>query len=305
MATVTGFTAERMLAIENTTVVDGEVQGDNLILLQRDGTPIDAGNVRGPQGNPGPAGGVTNVNDQTGAVYSPRIFTNKAAVDSGWATAPQAAVASTVSDKTIWLKDSTGWFTNNGMRVFASTAERDSRWPNAPDGSVCQAPSGMHWTKVGSSWSPTSRWSKTYERYANGVYIDQFLTIDMQDDSGTWPVESTVKITAVVQATGWRTGFKPYAELYSNTISWPWYPANGYGYDDRYATKDFLAENVGGGSARPLKIGSLNGIQHLAAGASTINWTIRCYLHDGAGAIAVNYGLNAFLTRTPRTPKTT
>jgi len=53
MAEVTGFTAERMLVIENTTVVDGEVQGDNLILMTREGTPIDAGNVRGPTGFPG------------------------------------------------------------------------------------------------------------------------------------------------------------------------------------------------------------------------------------------------------------
>jgi hypothetical protein len=60
MATVTGFTAERMLAIENSTVVDGEIQGDNLVLLTRAGTPIDAGNVRGPVGPastvPGPPG---------------------------------------------------------------------------------------------------------------------------------------------------------------------------------------------------------------------------------------------------------
>lgn len=56
MATVTGFTAARMLVIENTTVVDGEVQGDNLILLTREGTPIDAGSVRGPKGDKGDVG---------------------------------------------------------------------------------------------------------------------------------------------------------------------------------------------------------------------------------------------------------
>jgi len=56
MATVTGFTAERMKEIEDTTVVDGEVQGDNLVLLTRDGTPIDAGSVRGPKGDTGSVG---------------------------------------------------------------------------------------------------------------------------------------------------------------------------------------------------------------------------------------------------------
>jgi len=43
-----------MLEIENTTVVDGNVVGDNLILVTREGTQIDAGSVRGPQGIPGP-----------------------------------------------------------------------------------------------------------------------------------------------------------------------------------------------------------------------------------------------------------
>lgn len=49
MATVTAFTAERMKAIEDTTVVSGlvDVNGD-LILYQRDETPINAGNVIGP-----------------------------------------------------------------------------------------------------------------------------------------------------------------------------------------------------------------------------------------------------------------
>lgn len=54
MATVTGLTAERMLAIEAASVVDGDVVGDNLILTQHDGTQINAGNVRGPQGIQGP-----------------------------------------------------------------------------------------------------------------------------------------------------------------------------------------------------------------------------------------------------------
>jgi WD40 repeat protein len=40
----------RMKAIEDSTVVDGEVVADNLILRQRDGTEINAGNVRGAAG---------------------------------------------------------------------------------------------------------------------------------------------------------------------------------------------------------------------------------------------------------------
>lgn len=56
MATVSSLTAERMLAIEAASVVDGEIVGDNLILTKHDGSQIDAGDVRGPQGDVGPIG---------------------------------------------------------------------------------------------------------------------------------------------------------------------------------------------------------------------------------------------------------
>lgn len=56
MATVTGLTAARMLAIEAESVVDGDIIGDNLILTKHDGSQVNAGSVRGPQGIPGPAG---------------------------------------------------------------------------------------------------------------------------------------------------------------------------------------------------------------------------------------------------------
>jgi microcystin-dependent protein len=57
MAQVTAFTAARMKEIEDTTVVSGlvDVHGD-LILSTREGTPISAGHVVGPQGNPGTNG---------------------------------------------------------------------------------------------------------------------------------------------------------------------------------------------------------------------------------------------------------
>jgi len=58
MAQVTVYTAARMKEIEDASVVDGEVVGDNLILTRFDNTTINAGNVRGavgpmnPDGNP-------------------------------------------------------------------------------------------------------------------------------------------------------------------------------------------------------------------------------------------------------------
>lgn len=56
MATITGLTAARMIAIEEASVIDGEVVGDDLILTRQSGSQINAGSVRGPQGIQGPAG---------------------------------------------------------------------------------------------------------------------------------------------------------------------------------------------------------------------------------------------------------
>lgn len=50
MATVTVFSAARMLLIEAKAIVDGVVTGDNLILTRHDGSTKNAGNVRGAQG---------------------------------------------------------------------------------------------------------------------------------------------------------------------------------------------------------------------------------------------------------------
>lgn len=57
MATVTGFTADRMKEIEDTTVVGGRVDGEDLVLITREGTEFVAGSVRGPAGPPGSGGG--------------------------------------------------------------------------------------------------------------------------------------------------------------------------------------------------------------------------------------------------------
>jgi hypothetical protein len=59
MATVTGYTAAHMLEIENSTIVDGNISGSDLILVTRGGTQINAGNVRGPQGIQGIPGPLT------------------------------------------------------------------------------------------------------------------------------------------------------------------------------------------------------------------------------------------------------
>lgn len=59
MAQVTGFTAERMLEIQNATIVDANIVGNDLILTRFDETTINVGPVvgpAGPEGDPGTPG---------------------------------------------------------------------------------------------------------------------------------------------------------------------------------------------------------------------------------------------------------
>jgi hypothetical protein len=56
MATVTGLTADRMLAIEAASVVDGDIVDGQLVLTKHDGSTITAGSVVGPEGPQGPIG---------------------------------------------------------------------------------------------------------------------------------------------------------------------------------------------------------------------------------------------------------
>ena len=72
MGIITVFTAARMAAIEATAVVSGAVSGDNLILTKKNGTTVNAGNVRGPKGDTGNTGatgpqGATGATGATGA----------------------------------------------------------------------------------------------------------------------------------------------------------------------------------------------------------------------------------------------
>lgn len=59
MPTVTGLTSARMLNIEANSVVSGAIVGNDLILTKFNAATINAGNVRGPQGDIGPMGEVS------------------------------------------------------------------------------------------------------------------------------------------------------------------------------------------------------------------------------------------------------
>jgi hypothetical protein len=98
-----------MKQIEDTTVVDGEVQGDNLMLLQRDGTAINAGNVRGPAG---PAGGALTPSTDAGNDIS---------------LGTDGKVLFDHDNKYI-----------QHVPKFANAAARDAAIPTPSDGQVCE-----------------------------------------------------------------------------------------------------------------------------------------------------------------------
>lgn len=104
MAIVTGLTANRMLDIENASVVSGAVVGDNLHLSTRGGSVIDAGSVRGPQGNIGDDG-------PTGPQGPPGLLGGTTAQRDtyfGTPTTDPARVA-LANQKVTWYNTDFGW----------------------------------------------------------------------------------------------------------------------------------------------------------------------------------------------------
>ena len=76
-ATVRVFTSARMQAIEDDTIISGTVTGDNLILTRKGGGTVNAGNVRGAQGIPGPINS-TDVNNAIAASHPGCVLTTVA-----------------------------------------------------------------------------------------------------------------------------------------------------------------------------------------------------------------------------------
>lgn len=85
MATITGLTAAAMQAIVDATVAASNVVGDNLILTLRNGSQVNAGNVRGPQGDKGDQGiqGIQGPGNATDPDVANFVNTSGTATQSG------------------------------------------------------------------------------------------------------------------------------------------------------------------------------------------------------------------------------
>lgn len=114
MATVTAFTAERMLVIENTSIVDGNIVGDNLILKRRDLVTIDAGNVRGLTGSPG----------VTTEELSVLMIQLQLAIEAACPAATVRMTMNTVAD--------IGWLMLNGQTIIDAEGLYPVMWPKIP-----------------------------------------------------------------------------------------------------------------------------------------------------------------------------
>lgn len=126
MATITGLTADRMLAIEAATVISGVIDGSgHLILTQHDGTEIDAGNIATaiPAASTA-ASGIVEL--ATGTETAALTDTIRAVTPAGLASALKATVIALVAETGIPsaypsgvslmpLTTGSGWSLNSGF----------------------------------------------------------------------------------------------------------------------------------------------------------------------------------------------
>lgn len=163
MATVTAFTAERMLEIEQTTVVGGAIVDGELILLRRDGELVNAGNVGGVEGEPGPPGPtsievVTSTSRPSGP--SEGLFIYETDTDrffswngSTWVERGQGVIFCTSSTRPT--------VTYEGMAIFETDTNLyytyvDGAWHKNGWGS--EAPNdGVSYLRKNTAWASTKR----------------------------------------------------------------------------------------------------------------------------------------------------
>ena len=120
MATITGYTAAKMQAIEENTIVSGEIVGDDLILTKNNASTVNAGNVRGPAGPEGPPGGLTEINMSyagTLAVVTGKIRWYASKSYSISKVMISVGTAPTGSDLTVDVK-------KNGTTIFTTSSKR-------------------------------------------------------------------------------------------------------------------------------------------------------------------------------------
>jgi microcystin-dependent protein len=162
MATVTGLTKERMIAMENATVISGHITGPNLILVTRDGTNINAGSVIGPVGPAGPTFIVCTSTtrpavvaaDEGKAIYEKDTKLVRIWTGTRWKLQEKVICTSTTrpaglvaADEGVFIYETdtdleyvwsgTAWLPSTSyVAKFADPTDRSTKWPAPPSGAL-------------------------------------------------------------------------------------------------------------------------------------------------------------------------
>lgn len=162
ITTVTGLTAERMTAMEQATVINGNIQGDNLHLQTRAGTDILAGNVRGIQGIQGLPGtngngyvlctstsrptGLTAANDGLG-IYEMDTKLFRVWIGNRWKCQERIICTSTTRPTTLLVTDV-------GVKIHESDTGYQYIWTGTGWGLLIVPPDSIGFAEVGPTMVP-------------------------------------------------------------------------------------------------------------------------------------------------------
>lgn len=187
MATITGFTAARMLAIEQNTIVSGLIVDGHLILTTQGGQQIDAGQAKGVDAALGsvtvaPDTTIVRTNDGRAKAATPTQaddLTTKAYVD-----------IRTTQMKIVRL---TAVPVANGLVVnlgYAGLAVRSNNISIDPNNSsrIIFAQAGSYQINISMSWTANASGSRQVRLFNNGGVINE-PTIKSVGASGSDPTD--------------------------------------------------------------------------------------------------------------------
>lgn len=290
MATVTAYTAARMKLIEDASIVDGLVVGDNLWLTRYDGVQIDAGNVRGVQGPVGTTGDtailmVTSTTRPINPYDGSFIYETDTKFVYSWNGSVWVYRGGTIlctsitrpavpfAGLTIWETDTlrsyvwngTAWSYTGGIVICTSATRPASPFAGL---TIFETNTLKTYTWSGSAWvdnNPKAMQVKvnrtTPQGVANGVISNIVWTNEEYDSDGLWtPGASADRFIIPANATPgtlWRATFN--GTFSSNPtgiriFGLLHYPAAGGGYTlgtyNTYATANWYVSATVSGEAR-------------------------------------------------------
>lgn len=237
MATVTGLTADRMIAMENATVVDGNVVGPDLILVTRDGTQINAGVVqgtKGDQGTPGINGSgfiictsttrpVLTPADEGKAIYETdtklirlwtgtrwklqeKIICSSGSHPTGLVAADEGVYIYETDTDLEYVWSGTSWLqAGSHIATFNNAAARTAQWPNPPIGSISRLSDNpnMLWVFYSGAWhSPFPLGQIAYLDNSTDANIPGGSSIDLPGMSFTYTPPVTGRKISVYLSVG-------------------------------------------------------------------------------------------------------